>query len=323
MRLMEKTRPFGLLIAAAAFVVGVHSITASASTAPGLGTAASYAVLAGTPAITNTGPSVISGSVGISPAASITGFPPGTVVNGTIEAGTGPAATAKADLTAAYGVAASSPCNVDETGQNLGGQTLTPGTYCQTTAPTLTGVLTLSGNGVFIFQAGSTLVTAPGASVVLTNGAQPCNVFWQVSSSATLDTTTTFVGTIMALTDIHLNNAASIDGRALARNGTVTLINNRITAPTTCNAVTQPGPTPTPAPTPTATPAPTSAPTTTPTSAPTTTPTPTTTIGPPATGGGAAPGEGSPWTPAALIVMVGGAGAAGFAGLIRARRRSD
>jgi hypothetical protein len=212
-------------------------------------------VLAGTPATTNTGPTAISGSVGISPAASVTGFGGagnGTVTNGTIQAGTAAATTAKSDLTAAYGVAKSSPCNVNETGVNLGGKVLTPGTYCQTTAPTLTGILTLSGNGVFIFQAGSTLVTAPGATVLLINGAQPCNVFWQVSTSATIDTTTTFVGTILALTDIHLNNATSIAGRALARNGTVTLINNRITAPTVCNATTVAGPTTTPTPVPTA-----------------------------------------------------------------------
>lgn len=236
------------MVAAIAALIALPT-KALASTAPGLGTAASFAVLAGTPAITNTGPTVISGSVGISPAASVTGFggaPNGTVINGTIEAGTAKAGTAQSDLTAAYGVAKSSPCNFDKTGKNLGGQVLTPGTYCQTTAPTLTGILTLSGNGVFIFQAGSTLVTAPGATVRLINGAQPCNVFWQVSSSATLDTTTTFVGTIMALTDIHLNNAAHITGRALARNGTVTLINNRITAPTGCNAITVSGPTPVP-----------------------------------------------------------------------------
>jgi hypothetical protein len=240
--------------AAVAVVAAVATLIALptavlASTAPGLGTAKSFAVLAGTPSITNTGPSVISGSVGISPAASIIGFggaPDGTVTNGTLEAGTAAAGTAQSDLTTAYGVAKSSPCNFNKTGKNLGGQVLTPGTYCQTTAPTLTGTLTLSGNGVFIFQAGSTLVTAPGATVRLINGAQPCNVFWQVSSSATLDTTTTFVGTIMALTDIHLNNAASITGRALARNGTVTLINNRITVPTACNATTtsRPGSTP-------------------------------------------------------------------------------
>jgi len=232
---------------AAVFVL-IWPASALASTAPGLGTAGSFAILAGTPSITNTGPSVISGSVGIFPAASIIGFPPctapcATVTNGTVQAGTPAVGTAKSDLTTAYGVAASSPCNFNESNRNLGTQTLTPGTYCQTTAPTLTGVLTLSGNGVFIFQIGSTLITAPGASVVLINGAQPCNVFWQVSSSATLDTTTSFVGTIMALTDIHMNNGVTLQGRALARNGTATFINDTITAPTVCNAPTVAGPT--------------------------------------------------------------------------------
>jgi Ice-binding-like len=243
--------------ATAATIAGVTALaalialptTVLASTAPGLGTAAGFAILAGTPSITNTGPSTISGSVGISPAASIIGFggaPNGTVTNGTLQPGTAAAGTAQSNLTAAYLAAKSSPCNFNKTGKNLGGQVLTPGTYCQTTAPTLTGTLTLSGNGVFIFQTGSTLITAPGATVRLINGAQPCNVFWQVSSSATLATTTTFVGTIMALTDVHLNNAASIAGRALARNGTVTLINNRITAPTSCKATTTSGPGTTP-----------------------------------------------------------------------------
>ena len=234
---MKRTLRYALSVTVSALIVGASSTAALASTAPGLGTATSFAVLAGTPDITNVGNTVISGSLGISPAASVTGFPPGTVTNGTIQAGTPAAGTAKSDLTAAYGRAALSPCNFNKSNKNLGGLTLTPGTYCQTTAPTLTGTLTLSGNGVFIFQIGSTLVTAPGATVRLTNGAQPCNVFWQVSSSATLDTTTTFVGTIMANTSISLNNGATIAGRALAQTGKVTMINNKITASTTCNAV--------------------------------------------------------------------------------------
>jgi hypothetical protein len=244
-------------VASIATAIGVtlllasQALIAQASTAPGLGTAQAYAILAGTPKITNTGPSVVSGSVGIHPAAAVVGFPPctapcATLTNGTIQAGTPAAGTAKSDLTTAYGVARSSPCNFNKTGTNLGGLVLTPGTYCQTTAPTLTGVLTLSGNGVFIFQVGSTLITAPGAKVVLINGAQGCNVFWQVSSSATLDTTTSFVGTIMALTDVHLNHGAALAGRALAQNGTVTLDTNTITRPATCNAATVAGPSPTP-----------------------------------------------------------------------------
>ena len=232
--------------------LGGAPLVARASTAPGLGNADSYAVLAGTPDITNIGASTVSGSVGIHPAAAINGFAPCgsspcvTLTNGTIEAGTAAAGMAKADMATAYGVAQSSPCNYDKTGTNLGGLTLTPGTYCQTTAPTLTGTLTLSGNGVFIFQAGSTLVTAPDARVVLTNGAQACNVFWQVSSSATLDTTTAFVGTILALTDITLNTGATIQGRALAHTGEVDMDSNTITRPATCNAVTVAGPSPTP-----------------------------------------------------------------------------
>jgi hypothetical protein len=229
-------------MAAAVAALMVIPTNALASTAPGLGTAASFAVLAGTTVTNNLAAgTVVTGDLGVSPGSAVTNFPPG-ILNGTQHAADAQALQAENDLTTAYGIAASSPCNFNKTGQNLGGQTLTPGTYCQTTAPTLTGTLTLSGNGVFIFQAGSTLVTAPGATVSLINGAQPCNVFWQVGSNAALDTTTTFVGTIMANTSISLNNGASIAGRALARTGQVSLINNQITAPTTCNAVTVAGP---------------------------------------------------------------------------------
>jgi hypothetical protein len=286
---MKRTPRYLLAISASALIVGTNLMAALASTAPGLGTATSFAVLAGT-TVTNTGNTVITGDLGVSPGTAVTGIPPG-IVNGMQHTGSDPLAiSAKNDLTTAYGIAASSPCNFNKTGQNLGGQTLTPGTYCQTTAPTLSGTLTLSGNGVFIFQIGSTLVTGPGATVSLTNGAQPCNVFWQVSSSATLDTTTTFVGTIMALASISLNNGATIAGRALAQTGQVSLINNQITAPTTCNAVTLPGPIP--APTPTPTPA-VAGPTPTPTSA---------VAGAPNTGGGPSQGDGFPWILVGLLV---------------------
>jgi hypothetical protein len=269
-----------------------------ASTAPGLGTASSFAILAGTTITNNLAPSttVVTGDVGVSPGTAITnmtGPPSGTIV-GTTHTGNDPLAiSAKNDLTTAYGVAASSPCNFNKTGQNLGTQTLTPGTYCQTTAPTLTGTLTLSGNGVFIFQIGSTLDTAAASRVLLTNGAQPCNVFWQVASSASLGSTTTFVGTIMALTSISLNDSATIAGRALARNGAVTLINNQITAPTTCNAVTVAGPTPSPTPA---------------------------VAGVPNGGGGPAQGPGFPWILAIVGAMLGGAGAVSI-GLNRRRDR--
>jgi hypothetical protein len=175
--------------------------------------------------------STINGSLGVSPATSVTGFPPGKVVDGTIEASTTAAGTAKKDLAGAYAAAVAATCGSDKTGQDLGGQTLSPGTYCQSTAPTLAGTVTLSGNGVFIFQIGSTLVTAAGANVVLTNGADACNVYWQVGSSATIGANTTFAGTIMAFTSITMGAGAQVAGRVLAENGDVTLINDTVTVP--------------------------------------------------------------------------------------------
>ena len=301
------TRPLmASIIFASALVVGAFPMAALASTAPGLGMAKSFAVLAGT-TVTNTGLTVITGDLGVSPGTAVTGMtgPPDGTLHGTQHTGTDALAIqAKKDLTTAYLVAKSSPCNFNETGKNLGTQTLTPGTYCQTTAPTLTGTLTLSGNGVFIFQIGSTLVTGPGATVHLTGGAQACNVFWQVSSSATLDTTTTFVGTIMALTDISLKDAATIQGRALAQNGQVTLIHNQITAPTECGETSVIGPT--------ATASPTASPTVSATAHPTATPARVL----PATGSG--PQNDAPWA----VLLIAGVCAAGLGLIVRQRVRS-
>ncbi len=239
---------FGL----AALIVLFWPATALAATDPGLATAAPFGVLAGT-TVTNTGATVVGGQLGVSPGTAVTGFPPGT--SGPQHVGDAVALQAQTDLTAAYVNAAAQPCPAtnNKTGVNLGGQTLVPGVYCQTTAPSLTGTLTLNGSGIYIFQIGSTLVTAPNAVVALIGGAQPCQVFWQVSSSATLDTTTTFVGTIMALTSIGMNNGVTLTGRALARNGAVALINDQIIQPAAC-VVAGPSPTPTATATPTATP---------------------------------------------------------------------
>jgi hypothetical protein len=208
-------------------------LTAVAATDPGLGAAGNFAVLAGT-TVTNTGPSWITGELGVAPGSAVTGFPPGT--SGVQHKGDSNATTAQTNLTAAYTNAAAQPCpgTNNLTGINLGGKTLVPGVYCQTTAPTLTGTLTLNGSGVYIFQIGSTLVTASGARVVLIGGAQPCQVFWQVSSSATLATSTTFIGTIMALTQIGMFTGATLNGRALARNGAVNLDTNRIIQSSGC-----------------------------------------------------------------------------------------
>jgi hypothetical protein len=239
----------GLLMLALLVALALAS-SAQAQAPVSLGTADSFAVLAGT-TVTNTGPTVVSGDLGVSPGTAVTGFPPGTVNNGTIHAGDAVAAQAQSDLTAAYNDAASRACAVVLTGQDLGGLTLTHGVYCFASSAQLTGTLTLDAQGdpnaVFIFQIGSTLTTASGSNINLINGAQSCNVFWQVGSSATLGTTTTFRGNILALTSNTATTGATVDGRLLARNGAVTLDSNTVTR-AQCAAGPGPGPSPGPGP---------------------------------------------------------------------------
>lgn len=208
-----------------------------AATAVALGTADSFVVLAGS-GITNTGPTTLNGDMGTYPTTTITGSSTITI-NGTNHAGDSVTQGAKTDLVTAYNSAAGQTSTNAISG-DLGGQTLVAGVYTSSSSIGVTGALTLNGAGnadsVFIFQAGSTLTTASGSSVVLTNGAQACNVFWQVGSSATLGTGSSFVGTIIALTSITLTTGATISGRALARNGAVTLDTNTISRPS-CAAV--------------------------------------------------------------------------------------
>jgi hypothetical protein len=197
-----------------------------------LGAAKSFAVLGGV-TVTNIGTSAIVGDVGVSPGSAVHGFPPGTVAGGTIHSNDEVAIQAQSDLTTAYDALAGQAFNVDLTGQDLGTVgTLTPGVYHFSSSAQLTGTLFLNAldnpNAVFIFQVGNTLTTASGASVIVLNGGSPCNVFWQVGSFATLGTTTTFAGNVIALSNITLTNGARIFGRALARNGTVTLDTNNV-----------------------------------------------------------------------------------------------
>lgn len=214
-------------------------VTAFAATQPRLGIAENFTVLAGS-TITNTGPSVVAGSLGLSPGSAVTGFPPG-VVTATQHVTDAVAIQAKNDLVTAYNDAANAPTTSDLTGQDLGGHNLSPGVYSFSSSAQLTGTLTLSGNGVYIFKIGSSLTTASSSVVLLGGGAQACNVYWQVGSSATLGSSTSFRGNLMALTSITLVTNANIVGRALARNGAVTLDSNHITPPSgTC------GPSPTP-----------------------------------------------------------------------------
>ena len=213
-----------------------------------LGTAQSFAVLGGS-TVTNTGPSVIGGDVGVSPGSAITGFPPGILTPpGAIHAADAVAASAQASLTTQYNALASASCTLDLTGQNLGNRSLNPGVYCFSTSAQLTGPLTLNAQGnataAFIFKIGSTLTTASGSSVTVIGGGNQCGVAWQIGTSATLGTTTSFVGNLIALSSITLNTGANIIGRALARNGAVTLDTNNISF-ALCNVGVGPPPVPT------------------------------------------------------------------------------
>lgn len=192
---------------------------------PILGSANAFAVLGGS-TVTSTGLSVLDGDLGVSPGTAITGFGPG-VVSGAIHAGDPVAAQAQLDLTAGYNTLAAMVCTTRLTGQDLGGMILGPGVYCFASSAQLTGSLVLDAQGnpdaVFVFQIGSTLVTAVNSSVVVINGGRVCNVFWQVGSSATLGTGTKLAGNVIAVASITLNHGVVLSGRALARSGAVTM----------------------------------------------------------------------------------------------------
>jgi hypothetical protein len=207
---------------------------AAAAEAPvGLGTAAAYAVLAGQ-TVTNTGPTTITGDLGVSPGSAVTGFPPGIVTgSGSIHVADAAALQAQADVTTAYNDAAGRTATATITA-DLGGQTFGPGVYAGGTLG-LTGTVTLNAQGdpnaVFVFQAASTLIVETGGTVALTGGASACNVFWQVGSSATLKTDSVVAGTILAQASVDANTRAAVTGRLLARTAAVTLDSNVITVP--------------------------------------------------------------------------------------------
>ena len=296
-----------VLAGSAVLAAGAWSTASSAASGVSLNTAAPFAVLAGT-AVTNVPTSSITGDVGLSPAAGsnyaglttsqVTGTiystnasgPAGDVVN------PGLLTQAKNDLVTAFGEAAGkTPTTTFSAGDNqLGGKTLVAGTYAfghaSTANLTAAQPLVLNGQGdvnaTFVFQASSDLVTASNSVVVLENGAQACNVFWVVGSSATLSSSSTFVGTLMALTSTSVNAGATIQGRLLARNGAVTLDSDTIVAPTSCQ---------------------TAPPTTTTTTASTTSTTP-------GGGGPGTPGNGSPTGTAPSAIIPAGSPATGLGG---------
>jgi Ice-binding-like len=218
------------LIVLASLSTLLFASTALGAAAPvGLGTAASFSVLAGS-TVTNTGPTTMFGDLGLSPGSSVTGAPE---VLGATHVDDAVAIGAKNALTTAYNNAAGRPSN-GSAGTDLAGQVFLPGVRTASSSLLLSsGSVTLDAQGnpnaVFIFQIGTTLITGSNTSVQLINGAQACNVFWQVGSSATLGTGTRFVGTIMALATITANTAATIHGRLLASTAAVNLDTNTIT----------------------------------------------------------------------------------------------
>jgi hypothetical protein len=343
------------MVATAPILIGNAADASVVPTVP-LGTSADYAVLGGS-TVTNTGPSTLDGSLGLWPGTSITGFPPGKVLpSGTTDRTNAAAQQAQSDLTAAYGNAAGRSVGTTTTA-DLSHLILGPGVYAGPSRSPLglTGPLVLDGAGdpssVFIFLTDSTLITGSSSTVRLINGAQECNVFWQVGSSATLGTDSVFRGNILALTSITVTTGVIVYGRALARNGAVTLDNDTFVEPTCSQPGVLPGTTASTAPSGGSGPNPPGVGTTTPTSRGTATtlvtargggtpgngagPHPPTgvgsggpggpgipgvpgVVGPPRTGGAALPqSDGVPWPAVLGTVLVG----LGTAGRVLTRRR--
>jgi hypothetical protein len=221
--------------------------------APPLGAATPFAVLAG-PQVVNSGGSIIRGDLGVSPGTAVTGFPQGRVVDGTIHTTGDAPSQAQKDAAKAYADLASQKCNVKLIGQDLGGQTLTPGVYCfPSAAATLNGELVLDAQGdpnaVFVFQVGTTLTTAAQSRVRVLNSGRDgsdgdqstdvrnrrrdslCHVYWQVGNSVALGRDSNFIGTIIAMERIGVGTNGAIDGRALARTGNVTMDTNAVEIP--------------------------------------------------------------------------------------------
>ena len=301
-RTLPTPTPRRRMVAAATGLVAVSTIgllagstgTAQAASAVPLGAAQSFAVLAGA-GITNTGATTVSGDIGSFATTSIDGGI--TLSAGADHGGDADTQAAKTALSGALVAAAGAGPRTPVAGGTLGGLLLQAGVYNSGSSLGLTGVLTLDGGGsydsVFVFQAGSDLTTASSSTVVLTNGAQACNVFWQVGSSATLGSDSRLVGTVLADQAITLGTRADVEGRVLASVAAVSLDANTITRPDSCRtgsvvpvvtplpSTTPPISTPTPAtpapatPTPSATAGPSATPSpsgSTPTGAPTGTP---------------------------------------------------
>ena len=225
-------------ISLAVLLVASGTADATVAAVP-LGTTSSFAVLSAT-GITNTGTTTINGNIGSYPTGTETGFA-SLVLNGTNYPADTTSQVAQSDLVTAYNAAVAEGPTIPIAGGILGVETLTPGVYNSASTIQLNGPVTLDGNNnpnsVFVFQAGSGLTTASASQVILENDAQACNVFWQVGSSATLGSGSSFIGTIMASASVTLGSTAVVSGRLLAHTGDVTLISNTVTVPT-CTSTT-------------------------------------------------------------------------------------
>jgi uncharacterized repeat protein (TIGR01451 family) len=234
LRITDLIARHATLVLLAAYSIAAPGNAVFAQVAPPLGTVQNFAVL-GASTVTNTGPTIISGDLGVYPGTAITGFPPGIQIAGMTHAADAVALQAQNHNTAAYNYLAGEACSPSNTfavPTDIGGLTLVAGVYCFASSAQLTGTLTLDAQGdpgaVWVFQVASTLITASSSNVLLVNGAQLCNVFWQVGSSATIGTNSAFVGSIFALTSVTLTTNATLAGRALAQTGAVTMDSNTI-----------------------------------------------------------------------------------------------
>jgi hypothetical protein len=226
------------ILAAAGAALAVGSIPATAAEGPDLGAARSFAALGGS-TLTNTGATTaIVGDVGVSPGSEVTGFTPAQVSGGIYVGGTTEADTAHSDAALAYAFLAGMASDVNLTSTDLGGLTLAPGVYTFNSSAALTGAMFLDAGGdsgaVFVFQIGTSFTTASGSSVTVINGGadyDESKIYWQVGSSATLGTTTAFLGIIIADQSVTLETGATLTGAALAINGATTLDSNAVTSP--------------------------------------------------------------------------------------------